>query len=85
MKFAACLDELSKHAGLLDAAKKVALTEIPGTKTWFLGGKKPVTDSLKSGVSGTRRAAGAAGPTSTRRTASGAYDVSEMAKKMGLV
>lgn len=81
MKFEACLDELSKTAGLLDTVKRVALTEVPGTKPWFIGGKKPVTDSLKSGVSSTRPAVGA---TKTRRTANGAYDVSEMARKMGI-
>jgi hypothetical protein len=81
MKFQACLDALSKHAGLMDAVKRVALTEVPGTKPWLIGGKKPLTDSLKSGVSGMRRAAA---PLSSRRTASGAYDVSAMAAKMGI-
>lgn len=81
MKFVNCLEELTKHAGLMDAVKRVAMTEVPGTKPWFIGAKKPVSDGLKSGVSGMRRSVGAA---STRRTAGGAYDVSEMAKKMGI-
>lgn len=78
MKFNSCLDEITKHAGLGDAIKRVALAEIPGTKPWFIGGKKPVTDGLRSGVSGVRKAV------SSKRMANGAYDVSEMAQKMGI-
>lgn len=80
MKFGYCLEELEKTAGLGEKLKNLALTEVPGTKPWLIGGKKPVTDGLraaKSGVSGTR-------PAATRRLASGAYDVSDLAKKMGL-
>lgn len=80
-KFASCLSELEKSAGLGDAIKRIALTEVPGTKPWFIGGKKPLTDGLKSGAGKT---IGKLGPTSTKRTANGAYDVSEMAKKMGI-
>lgn len=80
MKFVHCLEELSKTAGLMDSVKRIALTEVPGTKPWFIGGKKPLTDGLraaKSGVSGTR-------PAATKRLAGGAYDVSHMAREMGL-
>jgi len=80
MKFTNCLEELTKTAGLGDAIKRIATTEIPGTKTWFIGAKKPVSDSLKS----SGRTIGKVGPTSTKRTANGAYDVSEMARKMGI-
>jgi hypothetical protein len=80
MKFVSCLEALEKTAGLGETLKRVALTEVPGTKPWFIGAKKPVSDGLKAakpGVSGTR-------PAATRRLASGAYDVSDLAKKMGL-
>ena len=78
MKFIACLDALEKSAGLLDAAKRVALTEVPGTKPWFIGAKKPVSDGLKNVARPATR------PSGTRRLASGAYDVSDLAAKMGI-
>lgn len=83
MKFQVCLDYLEKHAGFIDAVKRVALTEVPGTKPWVIGkAKAPVSDSLRS----TRVARPTASPRSvTRRTSGGAYDVSDMARKMGLV
>lgn len=84
MNFNTCLEELIKQAGLLDTVKEIATTPIAGTKPWFIGrSPKPLTDSLKSGVSGVRKAVTA--PSSSRRLANGAYDVSDMAKKMGLV
>lgn len=84
MNFNICLEEIIKQAGLLDSVKEIATAPIAGTKPWFIGrAQKPLTDSLKSGVSGVRKAVTA--PGSTKRLANGAYDVSDMAKKMGLV
>lgn len=87
MKFQVCLEELSKHAGLLDTVKRVALTEVPGTKPWLIGAKKPVSDGLKStgklvssAKSGVRTAVRSQGPGSQR-----VYDVSEQARKMGII
>jgi len=84
MNFDIALEEIEKHAGLLDAIKGVALKEIPGTKPWFIGAKAPVSNSLRTsgklmspGASGVRRAV-------TQRTANGAYDVSALAQQMGI-
>jgi len=90
MKFQACLDALlNKEAGLLEKIKDVALTEVAGTKPWLIGrnAKAPVSEGLRgaarkaSGTSGVRTAVrGSAGPGSQR-----VYDVSEQARKMGIV
>lgn len=87
MKFEFCLEAIAKHAGLLDTVKEIATTPIAGTKPWFIGrGPKPLTDSLRSaGTSGVRQAVR---PTVTKTLgqAGGArvYDVSDMARKMGI-
>ena len=91
MKFNSCLETLIKHAGILDKIKDVALTEVAGTKPWLIGrnAKAPVSSAFKatgsmagkiptgSAASGVRRAVRGPG-------AGGAYDVSDMAKKMGI-
>jgi hypothetical protein len=97
MKFQVCLQELSKSAGLLDTIKDVALTEVANTKPWIIGRKKPLTSGLKETG---QLIAGARGPSvhgisgaaqsGVRKAVRGAgggggvYDVSEMARKMGI-
>jgi hypothetical protein len=83
MKFTYCLQALTKEAGLLDAAKRLALTEVPGTKPWLIQPKQALPS--QGFGKATRSASGvrAAAPAS-RRTASGAWDVSHMAREMGL-
>jgi hypothetical protein len=76
--------KLMKHGGVLDTLKRVALTDIPGTKPWVLGNVEKATANAAKGtlrpsaVSGVRRmgAGGAVG--------NGVYDVSQMAQKMGI-
>lgn len=76
--------KLMKHGGLMDTLKRVALTDIPGTKPWVLGNVEKATANAAKGalrpsaVSGVRRmgAGGAVG--------NGVYDVSQMAQKMGI-
>lgn len=78
------LADIGKHAGLLDTLKNVAMTEVPGTKPWLLGHAERATANAAKGalrpsaVSGVHRIA------PTARSSSGAYDVSAMAKKMGI-
>lgn len=81
MKFTSCLAEIEKTAGFGDAVKRLALTEVPGTKPWFIGAKKPASDSLKRarpGMSGTRTAV-RGGPGGAKT-----YDVSALAEQMGI-
>lgn len=90
MKFEFCLHALAKHAGILDKIKDVALTEVAGTKPWVIGRPKPLTDGLKNTgrlISGARPAAQSGVRTAVRGAGSGArvYDVSEQARKMGIV
>lgn len=85
MKFASCLSEIEKTAGFGDAVKRLALTEIPGTKPWLIQGSAQKAIPSSGFGKATRSASGvrAAAPAS-RRTASGAWDVSDMARQMGL-
>lgn len=91
MKFEVCLQELQKSAGLLDKIKDVALTEVAGTKPWLIGRPKPLTDGLKTTgklVAGARPAAQSGVRTAVRSAGAGGqrvYDVSEQARKMGLI
>lgn len=72
------LEDILKQAGIGDVIKRVALTEIPGTKPWVIGRAQQAT-----------RHAGKAGgavakTTATKKVAPGVYDVSSLAKQMGL-
>jgi hypothetical protein len=95
-KFEACMDELQKTAGLMDKIKDIALTEVAGTKPWVIGRQKPLTDGLKNTgqiIAGARGPAvhgiSGAAKSGVRRAVGGGgqrvYDVSEQARKMGLV
>lgn len=84
--FNRCFDMMEKEAGLMSSIKDLALTEVAGTKPWVLGRAKPLTDTLRSAGKVTRPAAQSGVRTAVRGVGAGrAYDVSDMAKKMGLV
>jgi hypothetical protein len=80
MKFEYCLEALEKHAGLGDSLKRLALTEIPGTKPWVI---QPAKATASAGFGKATRSMSGVRP-ATKRLASGAYDVSHMARQMGL-
>jgi hypothetical protein len=69
---------LLKHSGIVGSLKQLAMTEVPGTKPWLLGNVQKARQFTEKGVSKlpTRAA--------TKRTAGGAYDVSHMARAMGM-
>ena len=87
--FNRCFDMMEKNAGFVQGLKDLALTEVAGTKPWVIGRAKPLTDSLKNTgklVAGARPAAQSGTRTAVRGVGGArAYDVSDMAKKMGLV
>lgn len=74
-----------KHGGLMDTLKRVALTEVPNTKPWVLGNVEKATANATKGsirpgaMSGVHRIGGA-----TKQVGNGVYDVSSMARKMGI-
>lgn len=69
---------LGKEAGVMDTLKRLALKEVPGTKPWVLGKAKTVGQHSKvTGKLGVPKVTG-------KRTPSGAYDVSELARQMGV-
>lgn len=89
MKFEFCLNAIAKYAGILDRIKDVALTEVAGTKPWVIGRKAPLSDSLKTTgklVASARGPAQSGVRKAVRGTGGGGgvYDVSEMARKMGI-
>lgn len=76
-----CLETLEKTAGLGESLKRLALTEVPGTKPWFI---RPAAEKASIVTSAGRRAVSGTRPAATRRMANGAYDVSALAEKMGI-
>lgn len=79
--FDRCLEALEKNAGLMDSVKRLALTEVPGTKPWFI---RPAAEKASLSKAMGKRTMSGVRPAVTRRTAGGAYDVSELARQMGL-
>jgi len=77
-----CFDELLKEANVLKAVKNALTTPIPGTKPWILGRGEPKSMANTIAKAGPGRSG--MRPAVTRRTAGGAYDVSELARQMGL-
>ncbi len=79
--------KLMKHGGVLDALKRVAMTEVPGTKPWVLGNVEKATANATRGalrpaaMSGVHRIGTAAG---SGAVGNGVYDVSALARKMGV-
>jgi hypothetical protein len=83
MKFQYCLQEIEKRAGLGESIKNLAMTEVPGTKPWFI---RPGQST--SAVSGVRKAVRPGMGTATKAIQSGSgartYDVSGLARQMGI-
>lgn len=81
--FSRCFDGIEKNAGVLKSIGKALTKPIPGTKPWVMGRGAPAASSSMSGM---RKAVRSRPPvSSTRRTSSGAYDVSDLARQMGIV
>lgn len=73
---------LGKEAGVVDAIKRLALKEVPGTKPWLIGGAQAAKRHAKS--SGKLSIPKVSKGPKSKRTSSGAYDVSALASKMGV-
>lgn len=65
-----------KHAGFLNSLKNVAMTDIPGTKPWVLGNAATAAANTAKGAVNASNV--------TKQLGNGVYDVSHMARKMGL-
>lgn len=74
-----------KHGGLMDTLKRVAMTEVPNTKPWVLGNVEKATANATKGslrpaaMSGVHRIGSTSGA-----IGNGVYDVSRMARQMGI-
>lgn len=82
VSFAACFDELEKDANVLGAVKRALTAPIPGTKPWLMGrgvqgtpGAANITRTVKQSLPKAQ----------TKQVGNGVYDVSNMARRMGMV
>lgn len=80
----AFFSELEKNAGLGDTLKRLALTEIPGTKPWLIEpAQKAIAHTAKKST-GVGRVLTTSARRAQQAVGGGVYDLSSMASKMGL-
>jgi hypothetical protein len=80
----AFFDELEKGAGLGDTLKRLALTEIPGTKPWLIEPAQKAMAHTARKSTGVGRVLTTSARRASQAVGGGVYDLSSMASKMGL-